>query len=1409
MKGIRLLLKNAFRSAGRNKSQIIGLSLLVMLVSLVISLLSATTTRIIEAYKDLNTKSNLRDVVMEVNPNDRIKLEDENNEKNWYMDFDESALANNQELYQQYLMNQLSFEYGFDWSRTEGRTLASTTINNNDLKIKALAKTNGTSNAVDSLVISKGRNIENKNEIIVGESFAKKHNIELGSIVRVQEDKFGNSFLVNQSSDTEMVKEIEGLKIKEILDIGKYANMVWFEVVGYGSSADFATPLLDQTSVITNIASEVIVYLDPTMFGLEIAPYEFSDKVTKGIYNRNMYTYVIANSPIVVTSESDKESYYSIKFRDGYDQNLIDTINNKYKAYASIGVSTNYFFDNNDEAYTFSGRIKTFETVIIAYNTTSIILLVTIISIASLTILLITKKQIDQQRRQIGCLKALGYKKREVINNFIAAPLIVSVIGSLLGYVISIFLEYVVVNSFSLYFNVSFYDFQFNVFSFLSGLLLVWILLTVLSFIIGYSVIKTSALTLLKGGDDKAISKFGTKMKLITAKGSFNTRLRTALTITSLGKLAGVSATMLLGTTLMTTTIVAPKVMKDNMTATFNGMNYENLVEYEQPLANNPLSFYKTYNPNKVDGWGFDINDSSNKKIDMNYDSTTAKLPSWTGLPVTTDGNFIDYDKMFDDLYKGKIDNSFYAFDVTESNSYSWSKMSYLNWKNLSTDFLRVLDRIVPDSYQSLAIGTLLSQWPDHSKLLEFVGVHDAKTYLLNMLWFYNKYTQGLKIEYNPITVKDNISIDVTLAQKQLDKKFTKKEMKVFWTPEVTPEFKIDQNAYSADFVPIESNYFNSIHDITEDTIDKMLNDNKNEELLQINYLLTIWFGATFGNRMSTAILETTYSRAPYFVQEYIKNSWEENKNYNIAFNLNPFDYDTEEMGTMLNTQFKNRNSENETLKVYGVNKNTNLVSLQDKKGLDLKNNLFALNSNTTPIIINQTTAIKSGLKNGDKINLKVFKELLSKDGEAIEFDGTKNKEEINLGFESENTYYKTQSVSGYFSTKNKTFADTTKIGILPPIPSSVASGSYSSYKLTGDSATVSTNQTQIHKAYSDGNIAIQSYDDNYEFEIVGIQNGYGQPQAWISNDVANEVMGYDLIEKFNFEQWFSKEYLNIPEFYNSNFLGKNGQELENIFNETIGKYEEFKELLNSEDEEISFAANKINELFKKLYPIYNYKYSPNPEILDLIKGFSTSQKFGDFSSQGLNGNFEFKKVDPECNDQETNCEMEVDPTKFVEGFGIGSLKTMMPMEQTRQILGQITDLVNMIIIMFMVIALIVSTTIILLTTSLIIYENKQFIATMKTLGYSNGYVVKQILSTYIWAVLAMFTIGFIVGWYLFEYAALFLALNTSWVLPVQFAWYLPVGVLGVLSGICLLTFGVGWSNIQKINPVVALSIKD
>ncbi|WP_041618832.1 hypothetical protein [Spiroplasma taiwanense] len=168
-----------------------------MLVSMIISLLSSTGTRITNAYEELIVKSNLRDVVMEIDSNtSRLKEP-----------LDYNLNINSQEVYQQWILNNLSDKYNFFWSRTDGRVFSSAILNNEKLLLKVLAKLNQeANNSVDKMIISSGSHLNPdeklaRREIIVGDSFAIKNNIKIGDIIRVQKDEYGSDLFVKSNPE--------------------------------------------------------------------------------------------------------------------------------------------------------------------------------------------------------------------------------------------------------------------------------------------------------------------------------------------------------------------------------------------------------------------------------------------------------------------------------------------------------------------------------------------------------------------------------------------------------------------------------------------------------------------------------------------------------------------------------------------------------------------------------------------------------------------------------------------------------------------------------------------------------------------------------------------------------------------------------------------------------------------------------------------------------------------------------------------------------------------------------------------------------------------------------------------------------------------------------------------------------
>jgi len=89
-------------------------------------------------------------------------------------------------------------------------------------------------------------------------------------------------------------------------------------------------------------------------------------------------------------------------------------------------------------------------------------------------------------------------------------------------------------------------------------------------------------------------------------------------------------------------------------------------------------------------------------------------------------------------------------------------------------------------------------------------------------------------------------------------------------------------------------------------------------------------------------------------------------------------------------------------------------------------------------------------------------------------------------------------------------------------------------------------------------------------------------------------------------------------------------------------------------------------------------------------------------------------------------------PNKAYSVYGDGTAVNILPLYIHKQLLEQITQLVDTILLFFIIFSLVISFFIILLTSNLVIYENRKIIATMKTLGYSNAKITNIVIGMYL-----------------------------------------------------------------------------
>ncbi|WP_338969702.1 ABC transporter permease [Spiroplasma endosymbiont of Labia minor] len=1416
MHGIRLLIKNAFKSSIRNIYQIIGLSSLILLVSLIISLLISTANAVVISNGRLNETSNLRDDLIQISGNSRINYDSKNNPTPEQTEiFGKLNGETSQEIFQEALVNYLSKEMSFDWTRTEGRTFSDLKIDSQSLLIKTLIKFGNKTqelsadnlidtNSVDKLNVFSGNYFSSdwkqaKHQVILQGSFAIRNNIKIGDIIRLQKDSYsefyGDQLNVNSDSkiNNSLAQSLNGRHWYEAFASTEYANASWFEVIGYGESADFAMPIIDATTPLPNIKKDLLAYLAPNVFGFD----------SQNSETKELLSYNPRNAILTLTSDSDREVYYSLKAQNK-SSNFIEVLQNRYKEIAQIFTDTNFVFANGDSKYSFNNRVTMFHTVTLAYNVVSYVLLLIVVAISVATIILMTQKYVESVQKQIGCLKALGYKKREVVSNFIAIPLVTSGIGCILGYSISLGIGQLVLFGFQGYFNIHFGSISFNIWSFVSSILFTFLIMTIIAFSTAYFNIRHSPLVLLKGSyQNDSASSFALKIKKILPHKGFNAKLQAALISSSFGKLLGMTVTIFLATVLMSATIIAPKMMSDNIKQNFTGLDYKNAVEYTTPLWNNPLTFQRTYNPNYQvnnaanDGWGYLDADQKRKdsvaviqKSELKG-SSAYTVDAISALPYNSDPSSIevfDVNKIVNAIMSGNLSSDFYSYDIPTNDAMgsSWSKLAYMGWKTLSIEFLRNLNSVLGGS---LAIGTLAKQWPDYVDLLNNLSSEtNEHSYFAILLAFYKNYSNGIPLfDYADTTTTvtaDKIASDLGTYLPNKD-----------WiTDPYLQKISIETNENG-----IESNF--TFHDRSDSEIDINKIDASTyidtEDVKNITTQILRWFWGTTYKKIGTILLNTAYSRAPYFVQQKLKNAMLFNNQYSLSFNVSPYDQTIDDLGTMLNASYNLSNGSERSVKIYGIDENQKTVDFNG-----LSNNLFEKDlSNVIPIIINKTVQKQTSKKIGDSIDIDYYyNEIQKYDDTLNEWHSSQltddfttiNDLDTAIGFDNKNmvsTSYIPESAMDYYSI-NGNYTDA--------LVSGVTNAKVGGSGISAAGSITSTNSLPIHDDVLNGKIKYTSINKNAVFKIVGVQDSYGNPQAWISNDNANILTKYNETQKYDYKHLFVKQWQNIlANATTYNLEDADGNPLFSSIVNLEGDYPDYDTLIEKSSTG-NVDAQKILNLFNKTYPIYNYKNSLSAETYDIDQVISTNQMYGDYSAMGLNGGYN------EVDDGSGGTVKQV----YQEGFGQGAISLLYPITQARQILEQITDIVNMVIIMFLIIALIVSLTIIMLTTNIIIKENAQFIATMKILGYTDVYIVTQIIGMYLVGIIISFIIGFVVSWFTVLGMGNLLAMNSSWVLPVNYYWWYPFAVFGILLVIYTFTTSIGWVSIKKIKPIVALQFE-
>lgn len=410
----------------------------------------------------------------------------------------------------------------------------------------------------------------NKNEalIIMIENLLKKYNIDIiieKRKIDILKEKYNFTYELTRSKE---IKE-NGIYIKIIpLDLNAKINKPYL-VKGKFPIND------DEVTILPNFAYQNNININDYYKVLgkkyKVIGYTYASDYIYPIISNSNPIYDIKRNNIIYINEQNyqkikgiESKIYSITFKD--EKNKKDFLNEKI---INIDSDSNI---RESRINMLKDEIKSDEKF--ADKLVSLFLFIT-----SFIMIIVIKKRIDMERKEIGILKALGYNNFKIMLSYLIYPLSISIIGSLLGYLIGFILHVplyqINLNNFAIpissyYFNLKY---LFN-FMFISV-----ICLGIISILLITLTLNKKIISLFKENDNLKINFILKIINFLTNKLPFKYRFKYSLAFKSLFKLIGVFIISFCACILITLSLTLINLIDNLLENSFRNINYKYAVQ--------------------------------------------------------------------------------------------------------------------------------------------------------------------------------------------------------------------------------------------------------------------------------------------------------------------------------------------------------------------------------------------------------------------------------------------------------------------------------------------------------------------------------------------------------------------------------------------------------------------------------------------------------------------------------------------------------------------------------------------------------------------------------------------------------------------------------------------------------------
>ena len=410
--------------------------------------------------------------------------------------------------------------------------------------------------------------IEEKKIDTIKEKYDFYYELDLSKTLK-NEDTYVQIIPYNESKTINKIYLIEGslpINDNEITILPKYAKIYnikigedyvindnTYKVVGFAYAPDYIYPLLTFSSPIFDEAKNNIVYT-----------------------NKNTYENI---------SGVENKSY-SIVFNSGADRkfeiSLTDSTEDKTDPISLINKNENTIMYMDMNTIVRIGRIGSLQLEFANDRLFAEYFLYLLLGIAVFIIGIITKKRIEDEKLQIGVLKALGYSPFSIAVSYLVYPIIGSLIGGLIGYTVGILCHAPLASYYVNWFLVPMSNFKIDFNYLIDSTIIPVVFLSLLSYLISIFMLRKKPLSLLKEGSNLKVNLFSRICNKVTSLFPFKYRFKYSLAFRSLSKLLIVALTSFFTGMLIVLTLIGMNLMSNMIEKSFAGVNYT----YEVDMTN-------------------------------------------------------------------------------------------------------------------------------------------------------------------------------------------------------------------------------------------------------------------------------------------------------------------------------------------------------------------------------------------------------------------------------------------------------------------------------------------------------------------------------------------------------------------------------------------------------------------------------------------------------------------------------------------------------------------------------------------------------------------------------------------------------------------------------------------------------